>query len=190
VDVIDALQRATEEYRSRMRKVHSSNQWESPTPCDRWTVRDVADHILGGNRFTVMILHGLAPDDAMDRVIHGDFADEPIRAFDKSSSEQLAAFRRPGVLDRLHQHPIGLISGRRIAALRMSDLVVHGWDLARALGLPEELDPDLVIESIAVFQELAENPAAADFFGPGASGTLPDGAPNQSKLLEMVGRRP
>ena len=137
-----------------------------------------------------MILDGLAPAEAMDRVIHGDFADEPLRAFDKSSSEQLAAFRRPGVLDRLHQHPIGLISGWRIAALRMSDLVVHGWDLARALGLTEELDPELVTESITVFEELAENPAATDFFGPGAGGTLPEDASNQSRLLDMVGRRP
>jgi len=190
VDAIDALQRATEDYRSRLHKVHSPRQWESPTPCDQWTVRDVADHILGGNRFTVMILDGLAPAAAMDRVMHGDFVDEPIRAFDKSSSEQLAAFRQPGMLERLHQHPIGLISGRRLAALRMSDLVVHGWDLARALGLPEELDPELVTESIAVFGELAENPAAADFFGPGAGRTLPEGASDQSRLLDMVGRRP
>jgi hypothetical protein len=72
----------------------------------------------------------------------------------------------------------------------MSDLVVHGWDLARALGLPEELDPELVTESIAVFGELAENPAAADFFGPGAGRTLPEGASDQSRLLDMVGRRP
>src|SRR6478672_5062575 len=121
VDAIRALRLAAGEYLSRLRLVQSESQWVCPTPCDQWTVRDVADHILGGNRFTVMILDGLAPAAAMDRVMHGDFADEPIRAFDKSSSEQLAAFRQPGMLERLHQHPIGLISGRRMAALRMSD---------------------------------------------------------------------
>jgi hypothetical protein len=72
----------------------------------------------------------------------------------------------------------------------MSDLVVHAWDLARALGLPEGLDQELVAESITVFETVAENPAASALFGPGASGTLMEDAPDQLRLLDIVGRRP
>jgi uncharacterized protein (TIGR03086 family) len=124
----------------------------------------------------------------MDRVTHGDFAGDPGRAFEQSSAEQLLAFGQPGVLERMYEHPMGLLSGRQIARLRMSDLVVHAWDLARALGLPEGLDPLLVTESIAVVQAVGETFIAAWFSGSGASGSLADDASDQSRLLDMVGR--
>ncbi len=94
---MDTLRRATDEYCSRLLAVQTASQWASPTPCDEWTVRDVADHILGGNRFTVLILGGLAPDAAMDHVTHGDYADDPSQAFEESATAQLSAFGRPGV---------------------------------------------------------------------------------------------
>lgn len=187
---IEALELASEEYRSRLWAVQAGWQWASPTPCDEWTVRDVADHILGGNRFTVLILGGLPSAAAMDRVTHGDFADDPGRAFEQSSADQLSAVGQPGVMERMYEHPMGLLSGRQIARLRMSDLVVHAWDLARALNLPERLDPQLVTESIAVVQAVGETFTAAGLFGPGPSGILPDDASDQLRLLDMVGRRP
>ncbi len=190
MDEIETLKRASEEYRSRLREVQAAWQWASPTPCDEWTVRDVADHILGGNRFTVLILSGLPSDAAMDRVIHGDYAGDPGRAFEQSSADQLSAFGQPGVLERMYEHPMGLLSGRQIARLRMSDLVVHAWDLARALGLPEGLDPLLVTESIAVVQTVGETFTAAGLFGSGPSGILAEDTSDQWRLLDMVGRRP
>ncbi len=150
----------------------------------------MADHVLGGNRFTVLIVDGLPADGAMDSVIRGDFAGDPGEAFDESSTAQLSALRRPGVLERMYEHPMGFLSGRQIARLRMSDLVVHAWDIARALGLPEELDRLLVTESIAVIEVFGEKFTAAGLFGSGASGVLPEDSTDQSKLLDMVGRRP
>jgi hypothetical protein len=73
----------------------------------------------------------------------------------------------------MYEHPMGLLSGRQIARLRMSDLVVHAWDLARALGLPEGLDPLLVTESIAVVQAVGEKFIAAGFSVPGQVGSWP-----------------
>jgi len=190
VDAIDAVRRATDEYRCRLRLVHTASQWASATPCAEWTVRDVADHILGGNRFTVLILGGLAPGEAMDRVTRGDFAGEPVLAFEDSAAAQLSALGMPGVLDRVYDHPVGPISGRDIARLRMTDLLVHAWDVARALGLPEGLDRVLVTESIAVVDAAGEMFVAAGFFGSGPSGSLAEDSPEQLRLLDMVGRRP
>lgn len=187
---MDTLRRATDEYRSRLLEVRTASQWASATPCDEWTVRDVADHILGGNRFTVLILGGLPPDAAMDDVTDGDYEGDPGQAFEESATAQLSAFSRPGVMERMYEHPMGLISGRQIARLRMSDMVVHAWDLARALGLPERLDQVLVTESIAVFEEVGETFTAAGFFGSGPSGMLAEDSSVQLKLLDMVGRRP
>ena len=85
---------------------------------------------------------------------------------------------------------MGLISGRQIARLRMSDMVVHAWDLAQALGLPEGLDQELVTESIAVFEDVGETFTVAGFFGSGRSGMLAEDSSDQLRLLDMVGRRP
>ena len=187
---MDTLRRATDEYCARLLAVQTASQWASPTPCDEWTVRDIADHILGGNRFTVLILGGLPPDAAMDHVIHGDYADDPGQAFEESATAQLSALGQPGVLERMYEHPMGLISGRQIARLRMSDMVVHAWDLARALGLAEGLDQELVTESIAVFEDVGETFTVAGFFGSGPSGMLAEDSSDQLRLLDMVGRRP
>ena len=84
---------------------------------------------------------------------------------------------------------MGNISGRQVADLRMSDLVVHAWDLARALGLPEELDQRLVKESIRVFEAMGDTLNAAGVFGSGASGMVVGNASDQLRLLDMVGRR-
>jgi uncharacterized protein (TIGR03086 family) len=173
MDAIETLKRASEEYRSRLWAVQAAWQWASPTPWDEWTVRDVADHILGGNRFTFLILGGLPSESAMDRVTHGDFGEDPGRAFERSSADQLSAFGQPGVLERMYEHPMGLLSGRQIARLRMSDLVVHAWDLARALGLPEGLDPLLVTESIAVVRLSVKSSSPPGFSVPGQVGSWP-----------------
>ena len=127
---MDTLRRAADEYRSRLLAVRTASQWASATPCHEWTVRDVADHILGGNRFTVLILGGLTPDAAMDDVTHGDYEGDPGQAFEESATAQPSASCRPGVLEKMYEHPMGLISGRQIARLRMIDMVVHAWDLA------------------------------------------------------------
>ncbi len=67
------------------------------------------------------------------------------------------------------------------------DLVVHGWDLARATGLDETIAPD----------DIASVRAKADSFGdairgPGAFGPeveAPAGADDQTRLLAFLGRR-
>ena len=190
VDALDMLLRAVEEYRSRLLAVRTARQWACPTPCAEWNVRDVADHILGGNRFTILIVDGLPAERAMNTVIRGDFAGDPAQAFEVSSTAQLSALRRPGVLETMYEHPMGFLSGRQIARLRVSDLVVHAWDIARALGLPEELDHLLVMESIAVVEEFGEKSIAAGLFGSGKGGNLPENSTDQSRLLDMAGRRP
>jgi len=43
-----------------------SDDWARSTPCDEWSVRDLVNHVVGGNFRYVMILAG-EPDDAVLR---------------------------------------------------------------------------------------------------------------------------
>ena len=68
-----------------------------------------------------------------------------------------------------------------------SDLLLHGWDLARATGLDETMDPDDVTR---VFEQSRAYGAAARSPGVfGAEVEAPPGADEQTRLLAFTGRR-
>jgi hypothetical protein len=69
------------------------------------------------------------------------------------------------------------------------DQVIHGWDLARAAGLDERIDPEDIarVRSIAATygEDVMRNPQV---FGPEVE--APAGADDQTKLLAYLGRNP
>ncbi len=71
------------------------------------------------------------------------------------------------------------------------DYVVHGWDVARALGLAYAPDPDLVRAALPVAAAVPEGerrlrPGAA--FRPGLA--VPADADPMDRILAMLGRSP
>ncbi len=68
-----------------------------------------------------------------------------------------------------------------------ADHLIHAWDLARAIGADERLDPELVDACAAWFAPVEEA-----YRGAGAIAgrpPVPDGADAQTRLLAMFGRR-
>ncbi len=78
----------------------------------------------------------------------------------------------------------------QLRSLRISDLLVHQWDLARAIGANETLDPDVVQIVWDDISPMAPVIAQLGVFGNGPSGAVPDDAPLQERLLDLLGRRP
>jgi len=68
----------------------------------------------------------------------------------------------------------------------VSDVTIHTWDLARAIGAPEELDPELVDAVWTVFEPQQETLALSGLYA--APVALPEDAPLQSRLLAVTGR--
>jgi uncharacterized protein (TIGR03086 family) len=188
MDALTALTRATAEFERRLAAV-PPGRWQDPTPCEAWTVRDIADHITGGNRFAVLILGGAAVADAVAQVRSGDFSDDPLTAFLASAAAQIGAFSRPGAMTEICHHPAGDITGQQFAGLRVGDLIVHAWDIARATGTDEHLDEELACESLAVYEPLMPAFAGSGAFGSGPGKTTGDPSPQQ-RLLCLLGRRP
>jgi len=189
VEPIEALDRATAQYRRRLVAV-ASEQWAQPSACDEWTVKDLADHVLGGNRFAVPLLAGASAEDAFGQAFAGGFDGDPVVQFDESASAQLEAFRRAGALDAVVHHPVGEIDGRTFLGFRLGDLLLHGWDLARSTGGDDELDEELVPDVWRAYQPIAEAAADRGTFGQGPTGSVPEEAPLAVRLLDLTGRRP
>lgn len=158
------------------------DQWSSPTPCTDWTVRDLVNHLVGANLvFAALLQDRTPPDRSADHL-----GEDPVGAYHDSGAAVQAAFGRPGVFERTFQLPIGSVPGAVMLRLRITDLLVHAWDLAQATGQPADL-PDDLVEQALVFSRahLADVPRAGRF-GP-IQPVAPD-APALDRLVAYLGR--
>lgn len=188
MDTIEALRKAGDEYRRRLVAI-ATGEWEQPSVCEGWTVKELADHVLGGNRFAVPLLAGASADAAFAIALDGGFDGDVVGLFDESAAAQVEAFSVPGALDAEVAHPSGPTDGRTFAGLRTGDLLLHGWDLARSTGQDESLPDDLVAAVWAVYEPRLAGPTGGRF-GDGASGTVSADASLTLRLLDLSGRRP
>jgi uncharacterized protein (TIGR03086 family) len=172
-------------------------QWEAATPCPDWTVRDLVNHMTRGNLSYARLLAGGTSAEFLRLRDADALGDDPAGAFRGSARACAQAFGQPGALDRVLDYPLGPVTGRQALAVRTTDSAIHTWDLARAVGADDRLDPSLVswisVHLAAIYAGLAETPVAATtthrfFAAPG--GTLPPGAAQQDQLLQLMGRNP
>ena len=190
MDHLELLDRATRWF-TQLVDTATADQWELPTPCDEWNAGDLVDHVIGGNWFTTAILNGARAEDAL-KTARARFSDADDRkALARASFiEQTGDFARPGSLEQICHHEIGDIPGSVVLGLRLMDVTIHGWDLARSLGADETIPADVVAAVWVIVSEDLHAIAASGAFGPGPSPTLLDDADLQTRLLDATGRRP
>src|SRR5450755_869719 len=95
-----------------------AEQWSQPTPCTGWTVRQLVNHLVAGNRLFAGILSGQPMSPPEQRQQSADqLGDDPGTAYRASASDLVAAFGRPGVLQQKFTVPVGPVPG--IAALHL-----------------------------------------------------------------------
>jgi uncharacterized protein (TIGR03086 family) len=169
-----------------------ADQWDLPTPCDQWSVRQLVNHVVGGNRLFTRVLSGqpLPPRDQLGRRAHEDqLGEDPAAAFRTSASELLEAFRTPGVLEREHTVPAGTLPGPAVVHLRTVEFLVHGWDLARATGQAVPFPDEIVEPEIGFSEQLLDRlPEGRQPFAPPRSAT--GDARAIDRLAALLGRTP
>jgi uncharacterized protein (TIGR03086 family) len=126
-------------------------------------------------------------DDAMGQVMaRPQLGRSPVEDFAATAAAQRLAFGAPGRLEQPVSHPLGEMPAGRFLELRVFDLAVHAWDLARAVGGDEVLDPPLV-EAVL---EVVEGRSDGMGFGITPLGRAGVDATAQRRLLDLAGRRP
>ncbi|HVF74987.1 MAG TPA: TIGR03086 family metal-binding protein [Acidimicrobiales bacterium] len=190
MDFFEALDRSAADFERRLRAVRA-DQWEAPTPCEQWSVRALVNHVVGANRMSVALLHGATSEEVVAAWGSDFLGDNPLASFLDSVAAQRAAFAEDGALERTCAHPTaGPIPGFQLFGFRIADQALHAWDLARAIGAGEQLDAEVVELLYGGMEPMADDLATGGIFGKGRSGTVPDDAPLQAKLLDLAGRRP
>jgi uncharacterized protein (TIGR03086 family) len=167
----------------------SSDQLDQPTPCASWTVRDVANHLVGGNYWFAASVNGDAAPESDDAP---DFAaGDLVAAFDESSRQAIEAFDAPGALEKMVTLPFGTMPGGAFMGLATTDQFTHAWDLARATGQQIDFDQDhaeaLLAASKASIQDAFRGPDGQAPFGPAVD--VADDAPAADRLAAFLGRQ-
>jgi len=185
-DMAQAHKRAAEDFG---RLVHSirDDQWHLPTPCSEWDVRDLVQHLVNEEAWVPPLAEGRTIAEVGDALDGDLLGDDPKRAWDRASAAAVAAFLAPGVMQRTVHLSFGDFPGEEYAFQVTADLVVHGWDLARAIGGDERMDPalcELAYQGWLPRADLLRNSGAV-----GPSPEVPDGADTQTRLLALFGRQ-
>lgn len=189
MEPLDALTTARHEFEQRLHAI-ADGQWDGRTPCAEWTVRDLVEHVVVGNRMAVRLLAGERFQDAVGDARAEGLGEGVAASFARSADDQEAALREPGALERTCEHVVGQIPGSQLLRFRIGDYTLHAWDLSRAIGADERLDADLVAVVWEGLQPMAPFIGQTGFFGSGPSGALGEDAPLQDRLLDLAGRRP
>lgn len=185
------MSQLVEQYRRALegfgRRVHAvdADRWHDPTPDTVWDVRTLVGHLVEEQRWVAPLLAGSTPEDVGDR-FEGDLLDDdPSAAWDGAAAEALNAWSQEGVLDRTVALSYGETPAADYLRQMTDDLVVHTWDLARAAGADERLDPDLVV----AVRDRTDPDALARSGLFAAPVDVPADADPQTRLLAAYGRR-
>lgn len=162
------------------------DQWDLPTPCVDWTVRDLVTHVTAENLWTGPLLAGRTIAE-VGAAYDGDvLGDDPGASYDEAADQARAAVAAEGALDRTVHLSFGDTAATEYVQQLFADHLLHGWDLAQAIGVDDRLDPELVDACAAWFTTVEDGYRQAGAIGPRAA-IAPD-ADAQARLLARFGR--
>lgn len=154
MDPLIAHQRAQDAFAGVLAKV-SPDQFGAPTPCSEWTVRDLIEHVIGGNEHVGLWAGSPVQPPARP--------DDLVAAHRTAAAAAQQVFVEPGGMSTMFKLPFGEIPGQMFIGMRTSDVLTHAWDLATATGQSTDLDPELAAEQLAAVRAFV----GPQFRGPG-----------------------
>jgi uncharacterized protein (TIGR03086 family) len=162
-----------------------------PTPCAEWDLGQLLAHMTVQHRGFAAAAAGGGGDLDIWRL--RPLGDDPGQEYAQAAESVIAAFAAPGVLDRgflLPEITPQPVPGRLAMSMHFVDYVVHGWDVARTLGIAYELPPDVLAAALPIAEMV---PDGEERLAPGAAFAprLPDpGEDPLDRILALLGRDP
>jgi len=176
-----ALQKqAHREFGARLSAV---SDWDAPTPDADWTVRELVRHVVVEQQWVPHLLAGRTVADAQRSIEPlGDDLRAEWRLYSLAATSAWDAAPADAVVSLSYD----TVSVGDYLREQVSDVTIHSWDLARAVGADENLDIDLVEAVWTVFEPQRDTLAVSGLFATPVP--LPDDASLQLRLLALTGR--
>jgi uncharacterized protein (TIGR03086 family) len=177
-ETLELWRQVADGFSERLEAVGPSD-WSSPTCCELWDVTKLVNHAIGAQRMVPKALGATGDIDA-----DGDDLVEVWKSVRGAADNALSA---PGVFDKTVKLPFGEMSAKDGFGFPFGDLLVHSWDLARAIGADDRLIPEACAAAYATLEPIDALLRAPGFFGPKLEPAAD--ADIQDRLLAFVGRR-
>ncbi|MFJ8667090.1 TIGR03086 family metal-binding protein [Streptomyces sp. NPDC093600] len=161
-----------------------------PTPCPDYAVRELLAHLLGlsvafrdAARKDFGPTTNTAPDSALP-VLEDDWR----TALPKALDELAAAWREPGAWEGDTQAGGIELPASVMGRIALDELVIHGWDLARATGREYEVGEAELASCEELLTPSDGSSGEEGFFGPVVP--VPEDAPHLDRVIGLSGRDP
>lgn len=160
-----------------------------PTPCTEYAVREVLAHVAGLSvSFRDAARKHFGPTTSTPPgSVRPVLADDWRTALPKALDELAAAWREPGAWEGDTQAGGVDLPAAVMGRVALDELLIHGWDLARATGQEYEVSEEELRVSEALLTP-ADDASGEGFFNPVVP--VPDGAPLLDRVIGLSGRRP
>lgn len=165
---------------------------DAQTPCAGWTVADLLRHMSAQHRGFAAAANGTGGEPGVwDERVSAD----PVEEYLEASQLVIDAFSDPRLGEREMELPELTVGAAFPPAIAVSfhfiDYVAHGWDLARAIGVPLKPAADVVeiaaqVAAVVPTGEAREVDGAA--FAPVVG--IPAGGRAFDRVLAQLGRDP
>jgi uncharacterized protein (TIGR03086 family) len=186
MDPISRLQASIDQTRPIVAAT-TADDMTAATPCSGWDVQALANHLLGA----LVMFRDVATKGGADPAVFGadNVGDDLLGAYDRLGAETVDAWKVEGRVAGAANMPWGEMPAAVALQMLADDVLVHGWDLARATGQHVEWDQELAAETLAFAEVMF---AAPDIRGDSFAAPLaaPDGADAMSRLVAFLGRSP
>jgi uncharacterized protein (TIGR03083 family) len=187
------------------------DDWNARTPCERWDARDLVNHNLGITKWIIELTHGnsaLLPSTGDPNEVPGPLGDgsvfarylfsgpavgpndDPVPAWNAARDAVFEALEQPGATAVRSRSPWGHEVVDDFLGFVFYDLVVHTWDLAKAVGQQAHLDPALTRRAIQVIAQPGDGRNLRQPISLADAVTVPADADPTTQLVAAAGRDP
>lgn len=161
-----------------------ADAWDSSSPCDEWTVRQVLGHTMFGVERIARGARGEDPPPEQDEAaIAGD---DPLASWTATLTSLLEAVDQQGALQRQVETPFGTMPVDDVLGFFYGDALMHTWDIAIGVGIDHAIPDDLAEANLAMLQPMADALRGPGRLGPAVE--PPPGATAVERMAAFEGR--
>ena len=164
-------------------RVNGATDWDAPAPVPGWRARDVVGHLV--EWFPAFLAGGTGLE--LDR--GPSVAHDPVAAW-RVHTDAVQGLLDGALASTPFHHPMVGAMPLPVAVDRFytTDVFLHTWDLARATGQDERLDPQTCADLLAGMTPIEDLLRSSGQYGPRVP--VPPDADVQTQLLAFIGRDP
>jgi uncharacterized protein (TIGR03086 family) len=177
-EVLAMWRTVADEFTERVEAI-GPDDWAKQTCCSEWDVRGLLDHAIGAQRMVPTALGATGAIETKD-----DDLQQTWKVVRAAAEEALS---KPDVLAQTVTLPFGSMPAEQGLGIPLGDMLIHTWDLARAIGANDRLSAEACAAVLSNLEPLDALIRSPQIFGPKLEPA--PGADAQDRLLAFVGRQ-